>query len=204
MSLNYTKKQLIYYFVGLIILGFAINCAIIADLGIGCWDAAYVGLNAKTSLSVGMWINIFAFIFLVLAAIIERKRIKIECLIASLIIGVSVDSWNLLIFQYIEISNIPLRSLFFIINILLIGFGAGMYLSSKLPENPIDCLMMVITKHFHISITLCKTLIEGSGLVIGFLFNGPIALGTLILLFAYGPVIQFFHQYFNKQISEHA
>lgn len=201
MSTQTTKKQLFAYFLGLIILGFAVNCAILANLGVGCWDSAYVALSKLTSLSVGTFMNIFALLFLIISAIIERKRIKLECLVTSIIIGLSVDFWRYFLFSHIDSLPMTIRIFLLGLNIFLIGLGAGLYLASNLPANPIDHMMMTIIKHFNLSITMSKLICEGSGLIIGLLFAGPIAFGTIILLFAYGPAIQAFHPYFNRLIN---
>lgn len=201
MLFQTTKKQVFAYFIGLFILGFAINCAIIADIGVGCWDSAYVALSQILSLSVGTLINIFAFIFLIVSAMIEKKRIKIECLFTSIIIGVSVDFWKYVLFNHLTALPLGIRIFLLVVNIALIGIGAGLYLASRLPANPIDHMMMAIIRKYKLSITVSKIICEGSGLLIGLLFHGPIAVGTIILLFAYGPAIQACHPYFDQLIN---
>lgn len=85
------------FLIGLILIALGISVTIIADFGCGGWDATNIALVQHFGLSVGTWLNIWAFVYLLVACMIERKRYRIECMATSLIIGAGVDLFNYLL-----------------------------------------------------------------------------------------------------------
>ena len=73
--------------------------------------------------------------------------------------------------------------------------GISIYLVSNLPNTPLDYFMLAIKSKFNLSLMTGKIVSESSGLVIGLLLGGPIGLGSLIIVFAIGPMMQVLHKY---------
>lgn len=182
----------VLFLVGLFIISFGVNVNIMASFGMAGWDAYNIAMVSKFGFSIGFWINVNAVIYLILSAFFRKSRIKIEAFVTSLLIGVFIDAWGLL-FRGHYIDNEFLKPICFFLGTMIICFGAGVYLTSKLPPNPIDELMLAIHHRFACSISVSKFIVEGTGVVIGFLLQGPIGLGTIFSLILLGPGIQFFY-----------
>lgn len=189
-----------FFLLGLFFISLGINITIASGFGTGGWDAANIGLVQHFGMSIGFWLNVWAIIYLILSALLEKKRIKIECLLTSFIIGFCVDGWNIL-FSQIHMQAMWTQFLMFLLGITTTSFGAGLYLVSDLPVNPIDYLMVVLTKSCSLSITIAKYIVEGSGLILGFVFGGPIGLGTVLMILLFGPMIQFWCERSEKALQ---
>lgn len=195
------KKQwilrCILFLVGLFIISLGININIMADFGVGGWDAYNIAMVNHFGFTIGFWLNVNACIYILISAFLRKKRPKIETFLTSLLLGVFIDGWGL-VFVNFSISGWFASLIWFLIAIVTISLGAGIYLVSKLPPNPIDDLMLAITEAFHCSITISKLIVEGSGVVIGLLLQGPIGIGSFLMLIIFGPCIQFFYHRFER------
>lgn len=201
MDVNNNKSmrmiRILFFLIGLILISLGISVSIVSDFGIGGWDAFNIGLKQHFGFTIGTWMNICAACFIILSAMLQKKRPMISTIITSLVIGIGTDMWMTL-FQDIVIPSTLVSFITFIIAITIIAFGAGMYLVSELPPNPIDLFMMSISERFQISIMYSKMMIESTGLILGFLSGGPIGFGSLIMIICFGPLIQFFYQRFKR------
>lgn len=183
----------VLFLVGLGIIALGINFNIMASFGVGGWDAYNIAMVDHFGFTIGFWLNVNAAIYILISALLRKQRPKLETFLTSMLLGVFVDGWGLL-FQGVHMSTWLTQFLWFLIAILTISLGAGIYLVSKLPPNPIDDLMLAIQERFSCSITISKFIVEGSGVLFGFLLQGPIGIGTFLMLVIFGPCIQFFYQ----------
>ncbi|WP_224773354.1 MULTISPECIES: YczE/YyaS/YitT family protein [Bacillaceae] len=182
--------RLAFFVIGLFVLAFGVTLTIQADLGAGAWDALNVGLTDQIGLTVGSWIFIVGILVILLNAIIMREAPKVLGVFTILLVGFFVDFWMLYVFQDFSIQNMMLKVVILLSGILLIAIGVSIYLQTSFPANPIDQLMITLHKRFGLSLMAAKTIGEVGALVLALLFAGPIGLGTIIITFAIGPLIQ--------------
>lgn len=185
----------ILFLVGLWIIALGINLNIMADFGVGGWDAYNIAMVEHIGFTIGTWLNVNAVLYILISAWLRKKRPKVETMLTSLLLGAFVDAWGIF-FQQFSITGWVASLCWFLIAIATISLGAGIYLVSKLPPNPIDDLMLAITERFACSITVSKLVVEGTGVIVAFFLQGPIGIGTFLMLIIFGPCIQFFYQRF--------
>ena len=91
------------------------------------------------------------------------------------------------------------------ISLPIISLGISIYLVSELPNTPLDYFMLAIKSKFNLSLMAGKIVSESSGLIIALLLGGPVGLGSIIIIFSIGPMMQFLHTYskniFNKIVD---
>ncbi|WP_409273659.1 YczE/YyaS/YitT family protein [Neobacillus sp. SCS-31] len=189
MSLVY---RFLFFLIGLMILTIGICMTIVADFGAGAWDALNVALTETFGLSIGRWVMIVGAILIVVNAFLHKSRPEFLAIGIIFAIGSLIDLWMSLFFKGWEPSGLYGQLSMFLAGIVVIGIGAAIYLQPKFPLNPIDSLMMGIKKRLNVSIMTAKTIGELIALILALVFKGPIGLGTLIITFAIGPVIQLF------------
>ncbi len=191
----------IFYLVGLCIMGLGIALNAISDFGAGPWDAVNIGLSNHINLSVGTSMNLVAIFNLIIGGILNKEFPKITPLITSIILGVFIDL-GFLILNGINPTTSSMQFILFLISLPIISTGIAIYLVSNLPNTPLDYFMLAIKSKFNLSLMTGKIVSESSGLVIALLLGGPIGLGSLIIVFAIGPMMQVLHKYttnmFNK------
>ncbi|MDG5472167.1 membrane protein [Jeotgalibacillus sp. ET6] len=181
-----------FYLLGLLLLSFGISTMIVADLGVGPWDALYVGLSETIGFTVGTWVFILGIILILLNGYLMKRVPDFLAIITIFLIGIFMDFWLLVAFAGIETLAMPLRAFMLAAGVAIIGLGIACYLQADFARNPIDSLMMAIQHRTGKSLAVSKTMMEVSVLVLAFLFGGPIGLGTLLVAFSMGALIQLF------------
>ena len=123
-------------------------------------------------------------------AALEKKIPNIFSFLTSLIVGMCIDFWMKMI-GYNPNERVC-QFFFLIIGILINTFGIALYISAGLSKGPIDQLMLNISNLLGISIRLGKTYIEIIFLIIALGLKGPIGIGTIVITFVSGALIQKF------------
>ncbi|MFB5663369.1 YitT family protein [Alteribacillus sp. HJP-4] len=184
----------LFYTIGLAILSLGISLIIVADLGAGPWDAFYVALSDTIGLTVGSWIFIVGAALILINGWLMKQKPDVLAVVTIVIIGGLIDFWLLVAFTKWDPGAAAVQTLVLLTGITLIGIGVSCYLQSNFGRNPIDNLMVAVHKRTGKSLSMSKTMIEVSVLIIVFFINGPIGIGTVIIAFGIGPLIQVFHK----------
>lgn len=191
-------RRIIFFCVGLFILALGISLMIIADIGAGAWDALNVGLSESIGLTVGNWVMIVGIIVMLVNALLLKERPAFLAIGTIILIGFFIDFWLLVALDEWNLEGWVVKTLVLLGGLVVASFGIAVYLQAKFPLSPLDNLMLAISKRFKLKVGIAKTIGEATGLVLALLFGGPIGIGTLIVTFGIGPIIQFFFPYCEK------
>ena len=196
--------RVLFYIVGLSIMGLGIALNAISNFGAGPWDAVNIGVSYHLKLSVGICMNIVAVLNLIIGGILNKEFPKITPIITSLVLGLFVDL-GFIVFNGISANTSIMQFILFMISLPIISLGISIYLVSELPNTPLDYFMLAIKSKFNLSLMAGKIVSESSGLIIALLLGGPVGLGSIIIIFSIGPMMQFLHTYskniFNKIVD---
>ena len=196
--------RVLFYIVGLSIMGLGIALNAISNFGAGPWDAVNIGVSYHLKLSVGICMNIVAVLNLIIGGILNKEFPKITPIITSLVLGLFVDL-GFIIFNGISPNTSIMQFILFMISLPVISLGISIYLVSELPNTPLDYFMLAIKSKLNLSLMAGKIVSESSGLIIALLLGGPVGLGSIIIIFTIGPMMQFLHTYskniFNKLVN---
>ena len=196
--------RVLFYIVGLSIMGLGIALNAISNFGAGPWDAVNIGVSYHLKLSVGICMNIVAILNLIIGGILNKEFPKITPIITSLVLGLFVDL-GFIVFNGISANTSIIQFILFMISLPIISLGISIYLVSELPNTPLDYFMLAIKSKFNLSLMAGKIVSESSGLIIALLLGGPVGLGSIIIIFSIGPMMQFLHTYskniFNKIVD---
>lgn len=142
------KRELVlrwlFYFVGLIVLSFGVSLTIEGKvLGIGPWDAFHYGLYMLLGLTVGQWAIIVGAVIVGLTSLFTKAWPKIGAVLNMLLIGIFID-----FFTYIlpDPETYISSTVVFVIGVIFIGYGVGIYVSADLGAGPRDSLMLLISE----------------------------------------------------------
>lgn len=170
----------------------------VADIGVGAWDALNVALTERVGFSVGKWVMIDGAILVIVNSLLVKRRPDLLSLLTIIFIGSLVDFWLIFVFDLFQVEPFIAKLGMLLVGILIIGFGAAIYLQAKFPQSPIDNFMLAIKERFHVNLMAAKTIGEISALIPAFFLKGPISYGTIIITFTVGPAIQLFFPTFEK------
>jgi uncharacterized membrane protein YczE len=180
----------LFYLVGLACLSLGICLMILSDLGAGPWDAMYVGLSERIGLTLGSWVFIIGVLLIIINSLLLKKIPDFLAIITIILIGAFLDFWLLGVFPHYSATDIGMRIFLLTAGILVIGIGISFKLQTSFAINPVDNLMMAIQLRTGKSLAVTKTVMEVLVLIVAFLVGGPIGIGTIIVTFAIGPIIQ--------------
>lgn len=189
----------LFFFLGLIFMGLGVALTIKGQrFGISSWDVLHIGLFKNLGLSIGLWSIIVGIVIIVTASLGLREFPRLGTFMNMIFIGLFIDFFNWVLPNP---HTFPIQLIDFILGIIFLGIGGGIYLSANLGSGPRDSLMLLAVKKFNCSITVARTVMEITVAIVGFLLGGPIGIGTIIMAFALGPIIQASLGY-NKKIVE--
>jgi len=180
--------RLFFFFIGIMVLGLGATLTIKGQrFGVGSWDVLHIGLYKNLGLSIGLWSIIIGMIIITISSIGLREFPKIGTFMNMIFVGLFIDFFNWMIPNP---TTFLVQLISFVLGVLLLAIGSGIYISANLGAGPRDSLMLLIVQKLHISIRVARTIMEVSVAVAGFLLGGPIGVGTVIMAFAIGPVMQ--------------
>ena len=186
MKLQYKKYMI--FLLGIAILTLGVSMTVKSDIGAGSYDSINFAiadiLNTKVSLAISMT----AFLVLI-----------ITTFITSVIMGLFTDVWVKVV-DLIPVDTILNKLILFIVGMILVCLGIALYMIPKLPTNPIDDLMVALTEK-KLSIKKSKMIIDIICIVLAFILKGPIGIGTIVLTFLVGPMVDMFYKILIKYID---
>ena len=180
------SRRFALLFSGLFLFGVGIAVMAQSRMGLGPWEAFHQGISRQTGLEIGT-VSILVGIPVLLAWIPLGQKPGIGTVLNILCIGV-VTNAALRVLPMPE--GLPVRLLWMVAGILIIGVGSGMYLSAELGAGPRDGLMMGIYRRTGLNVGMIRTLLEVAVLVLGGLLGGTVGLGTVGFALGIGPVVQ--------------
>lgn len=202
LNLKMTKREfivrLIVFFIGLAVLSLGIAMIIEANLGVSGWDVLHIGLYKTFGLTIGTWSQIVGLIVIFLTLIIDRKILSLGTVLNMIVVGLFID-----LFLYLLPTGEEwlIQYLFLFLGIIIMGIGAGIYISAKLGPGPRDSLMIAITQKYKLSVSRVKTVMELSVMLVGYLLGGPVFVGTVIISVLIGPIMQYSLKWWEKRLE---
>jgi len=193
-------KKVLFYVIGISIACLGVTLILKSNAGAGPQDVVLMVLSEKSGLTFGTWVIISQGLFLLFNSFLLKKRPEFESVITMIFWGLVVDFWMEIVFYDLELflSTAWLRWVCFLLGVLLIGIGVGIYLTPNLPRMPYDGMMVALCERFQLSLMASRTILEITFIIIGVLVGGNIGAGTIVLVVCIGTIIQFFNQLSRK------
>ena len=177
-----------FFLAGIIVLSLGIALTIKGQmLGVGSWDVLHIGLTNHLGLTVGTWSIILGLIILAIDAFFSKRVPKVGTYLDMFLTGIFMDLFLMILPDangWIE------QSIAFVLGVILLGFGCGMYMVANIGVGPRDTFMLLLVHRVGWSVTRARTTMEVSVAVVGFLLGGPVGVGTVFMAFGLGPIVQ--------------
>jgi uncharacterized membrane protein YczE len=181
-------KSLARLSIGLILYAIGIVLTINANLGLAPWDAFHMGLSQVTGISFGQ-ISIIVGLAVLLINYQLEEAIGMGTILNIVAIGLMIDA--IFAFELIPLSQSLLGGILMILSgMVLIAFASFCYIGAGFGTGPRDGLMVALTRVTTRPVGFIRGAIEISVLILGALLGAKIGLGTVILAFGFGPVVQ--------------
>lgn len=186
--MNHITWRALFFVVGIIILSFGVALTIKAQvIGVGSWDVLHIGLTDTIGLTIGAWSIIVGLTIVAIDCITFKHLPRIGTILDLLIAGTFIDIFNHLI---PSVDHLMAQLIVFCLGVFFLAFGSGMYIVANLGVGPRDTLMLLLSKKLGWSVSNARTTMEIIVALAGFLLGGPVGIGTVIMTFFLGPVMQ--------------
>lgn len=188
-----------FFLLGIVILALGVTLTIRGQsFGVGSWDVLHIGLFKTIGLTIGSWSIILGIGILVFIGLFTKSLPKLGTWVDMVLTGVFIDVFNWLL---PVATTTAMQLAAFVLGLVAIGFGAGMYIAADLGVGPRDALMMLLTDYTPLSVSTARTIMEVSVALVGVLLGGPLGIGTVIMAFGLGPIVQWALK-FNERLFE--
>lgn len=180
--------RIIRLILGLVLFALGIVLTVNANLGLAPWDAFHIGLTKIFNLSFGQ-VSILVGAIILTINYHMNESIGIGTIANIFVIGIILDL--LFASNLIPVSaNTNSGVIMLLIGMIVIAFASYFYIGSGFGTGPRDGLMVALTKKFTKPVGLIRGAIELTVLILGYLLGAKIGLGTLLLAFGIGPIVQ--------------
>lgn len=159
-----------------------------SGLGLDPWGVFHEGMSNLTGLSFGLVIEIIGYVILILSLIIKIYP-GIGTVINIFVVGKFID---ILLNSNVFIPNEVTKYLFFIAGFIILCFGRALYISCNLGSGPRDGLFVGLVKITKVDVKYIKPAIEIVVFSAGVLYGGTYGIGTILLMFFSGYIVEFF------------
>lgn len=174
-------------FIAIQLCGLRVALFLNANLGSDSFTLLQEGMGYAMNMTIGEASRWFLVITLTIALLINRKSIGWTTIAYGLLIGYSMDFYNNLIGLlnipdmnlFIRLITVSLGQICFILQfVVLIQYCKGM--------NQVDAIAYGIENYLKIPYKYARTSIDILFIVVGFILNGVIGIGTLLAMFTTG------------------
>ena len=182
-------KRYVRLMFGLFLCALGIVMTINADLGYAPWDVLHKGLSNILNTTMGNANIVIGVIVLVIDSMLgEKAGIGTLCnmILIGIFMNIIMGSNVIPMFD----SFIP-SLLMMVVGMFITSVGMYFYIGSELGAGPRDELMIAFIRKTNKSVRFVKNSIEITVLLVGYLLGGSVGIGTVIMSFGMGYVIQF-------------
>ncbi len=175
---------------GILILSFGIYLTKLAYIGLSPWSVLHDGIGIVLDVSFGNVTIFLGIIILVFSMIFLKTKVGIGTLLNILIAGNLINLFEMIYLETLD--NLFTRIIIFAFGLLFTTFGRSLYISSNLGQGPRDGLFVGLARLTRFQVKHIKPAIEATVLLIGILLGGNFGVGTVVLVFTSGYLVQFF------------
>ena len=182
-------RQWLQIVAGLLVFAFGVHLTIYANIGLAPWDCLGMGISYHTPLNYGIAMTTVAVLVLIVDLLL-KERIGYGTFIDALLTGNFVQMYN-------DLNPLAEnQSLWAGIAVMLVGFvfmALGMYVYMKAGQGcgPRDSLLVGVGKRVpKVPIGYVQIAMWAVVLLIGWLLDGPVGIGTLLSTVGAGVVMQ--------------
>lgn len=178
-----------FYLVGMLVMSLGISMTIKGkQLGVGPWEVLHVGLYQNFGLTIGTWGIITGFVIIVVTAAFMKEWPKIGTWLNMLLIGVFIDLFN---WMLPELTTFGSQMAIYLVGVLVLGYGIGIYISPNIGAGPRDSLMLLLVEKTGGSVKKIRTTIEVVVTIVGWLIGGPVGVGTVVIALFIGQIVHY-------------
>ena len=181
-------KRLLDLLIGIVLYALGIVLAIQANIGFAPWEVFHAGLALVTGLGIGA-ASIVAGLVIVAIVTACGEKIGLGTISSMVLTGVFIDA--LLWIGLVPTAANPfVGAAMLVVGLFVIALGSYFYMKSAFGAGPRDNLMVVLNRMTKLPVGICRSAVELSVTLAGWLMGGMVGIGTVISVIAIGFCVQ--------------
>lgn len=210
ITIQQFKRGLIYL-LGIIVTGLGVNILLRSALGAGAWDTVLYNMRAFLEVRLNVFATLGTISFVIYGIVLScvmlyYKKLKFLLVLIPIFgIALAIDFWDIVVFGDYYPTLLWIKSIFFILGIFTLTLGLSLIIVTKYPAMVFDELTLIVNKVLKLnSFFKARILIEVFAILLatllGFLSDigfGSVNIGSLLLAFIIGPMIELHLKYLS-------
>ena len=191
--------RILNLFFGSFLFALGVVITIKANIGYAPWEVFHVGLALTTGMSIG-FASIVAGVVIVAIVTVCGEKIGFGTIISMVFTGLFIDLINML--NIIPLAmNLIVGVLMLIAGMFIISNGSYFYIKSAFGAGPRDNLMVVLKRKTKLPVGFCRSIVELSVTLAGWILGGMVGIGTIISIITIGICIQITFAFFRFDVA---
>ena len=189
-------RDLLVIQVGFAMFAFAIAIVIRANLGASSWAVLEVALAQIFHITPGTAAVLVGALVLLIALFL-REPIGWGTVVNILSIG----PWEDLFLWLLPAvgGNLSLQLLYLTVGLIAMSMGSAIYIGINAGAGPRDSLMMAVARTTPLDVRSARIIIETAVVAVGWMFGGPLGMGTVLFSLLIGPGVQVAFRLFRME-----
>lgn len=191
-------------FCGVVLCGFCVGMLQKADLGVDPFTCFVTGIANLFHSTYATFYLILTGILLILVLILRKHYIGIATVINLFFTGVAADAMHHLLDAILPHPSLAMRSGLMLVAIVFTCLAAALYFTADLGVSAYDALALMSAYQYHLlPFKYCRIITDGLCVLVGFLFNVTLGVGTIITALFMGPLTQWFRTHLAEPLLTH-
>ena len=209
-NLNFYFIRGFFVVIGIFMVGIAVGLFKISEMGADPFTAMNTGISSWLTMQFGTLQLIINAVILLFVFFFKKQFIGFGTIFNMVFVGYTADfvMWLMAKWQ-ITFHTLPIRIMILVIAVLLICIGDALYISADMGMSPYDAagyIVETLTKG-KIQFRIARIILDIICVAVAFLTGIQegiqwkiIGIGTVILAFCTGPLIQFFRIHWSDKL----
>lgn len=191
--------QSVIVLMGTLLFGLGIQLQLFSGAGVDPLTMFEEGVGRRLGLPTGTITLSVNCVVLVIALILNRRRIWIGTII-NVMVGPSVNffAWLMETMGMTSPESWPVKIMFSLVGVFACGFGAAIYMLPDYGVGVIDVMMIYFSEKLHLPYAPVRVVMDGTSGVIGLFLGGTLGIGTIFGTFGIGIVLDYCHRWLRK------
>lgn len=197
----YQLRRIIMAFCGVILCGFCVGMLQKANLGVDPFTCFVTGIANIFNSTYSTFYLLLTGLLLLLVLILCRHYIGIATIINLFLTGVTADIMHHLLDLAIPHPNLGMRVGIMVVGIVLTCLAAALYFTADLGVSAYDAVALIAAdKYKLLPFKYCRIITDSICVLVGFIFNVTLGIGTVITALFMGPLTQWFRTHLAEPL----
>jgi len=199
---NKLAVRILVVAIGLTLSGVGVGILLYSYLGADPASVFYQGLINVLQLRYAYIAAIFNIVILSVVLLIDRKYVNIASIMAIFLIGISADLTSVALTHVFSAQlNVVVRGGMVVIGCAIMSLGIATYIHADLGVGAIDLISEIISEKRRLPYRWVRVACDIIFVAVGFSLGGVFGIGTLLVAFLTGPLVQFFRCFVYRIID---